>query len=107
MNHEYAVTPADVLARRTRLAFLNSTAARLCLPRVVEIMAEAWQEVPVSLSVATIHDGCLCLGLGVANCLSTNVISYIGRNGWMRGRMEQWMGGWMVARKGTMNRWMD
>ena len=49
------MTPADVLARRTRLAFLNSTAARLCLPRVVEIMAEAWQEVPVALSVATIH----------------------------------------------------
>ena len=42
VNHEYAVTPADVLARRTRLAFLNSTAARLCLPRVVEIMADAW-----------------------------------------------------------------
>ncbi|CAE7680672.1 GPD2, partial [Symbiodinium pilosum] len=40
VNQEYAVTPADVLARRTRLAFLNSTAARLCLPRVVEIMAE-------------------------------------------------------------------
>lgn len=40
VNHEYAVSPADVLARRTRLAFLNSTAARLCLPRVVEIMAE-------------------------------------------------------------------
>ena len=75
MNHEYAVTPADVLARRTRLAFLNSTAARLCLPRVVEIMAEAWKEVPVTLSVATIHNGCLCLGLGVANCFSTNVIS--------------------------------
>ncbi|CAE7826392.1 GPD2 [Symbiodinium sp. CCMP2592] len=40
VNQEYAMTPADVLSRRTRLAFLNSTAARLCLPRVVEIMAE-------------------------------------------------------------------
>uniref|UniRef100_A0A7S4VR92 glycerol-3-phosphate dehydrogenase n=1 Tax=Alexandrium monilatum TaxID=311494 RepID=A0A7S4VR92_9DINO len=40
MDHEYACTPADILARRTRLAFLNSTAARLSLPRVVEIMAE-------------------------------------------------------------------
>jgi len=38
--HEYAVTPADILGRRTRLAYLNSTAARLALPRVVEIMAE-------------------------------------------------------------------
>lgn len=44
--HEYAMTPADILARRTRLAYLNSTAARLALPRVVEIMAEClgWDE---------------------------------------------------------------
>lgn len=38
--HEYACKPADVLGRRTRLAFLNSTAARLALPRVVETMGE-------------------------------------------------------------------
>jgi len=46
VEHEYAVSPADVLARRTRLAFLNSTAARLTLPRVVDIMAECfgWDE---------------------------------------------------------------
>jgi len=46
IDREYAVTPADVLARRTRLAFLNSTAARLTLPRVVDIMAErlGWDE---------------------------------------------------------------
>lgn len=46
MKHEYAVTPADILARRTRLAFLNSTAARLTLPRVVEIMGNhfGWSE---------------------------------------------------------------
>ena len=31
MEHEYAAKPADTLARRTRLAFLNSTAARLTL----------------------------------------------------------------------------
>lgn len=44
--HEYAVAPADILARRTRLAFLNSTAAKLCLPKVVEVMAEClgWDE---------------------------------------------------------------
>jgi glycerol-3-phosphate dehydrogenase len=30
----------DVLARRTRLAFLNAQAAFEALPRVVEIMAE-------------------------------------------------------------------
>eukprot|EP00420_Gonyaulax_spinifera_P036223 CAMPEP_0197884824 /NCGR_PEP_ID=MMETSP1439-20131203/11139_1 /TAXON_ID=66791 /ORGANISM="Gonyaulax spinifera, Strain CCMP409" /LENGTH=788 /DNA_ID=CAMNT_0043504567 /DNA_START=99 /DNA_END=2465 /DNA_ORIENTATION=- len=46
VDHEYAVAPADILARRTRLAFLNSTAARLALPKVVEIMAECygWDE---------------------------------------------------------------
>jgi len=46
IDNEYAVTPNDILARRTRLAFLNSTAAKLCLPRVVEIMAESlgWSE---------------------------------------------------------------
>merc|ERR1712107_757800 len=32
------MSPCDILARRTRLAFLNSTAARLTLPRVVELM---------------------------------------------------------------------
>jgi len=43
---EYAVTPADILARRTRLAYLNSTAALLTLPRVVEIMGDClgWDE---------------------------------------------------------------
>eukprot|EP00929_Paragymnodinium_shiwhaense_P053780 TRINITY_DN26951_c0_g1_i1.p1 TRINITY_DN26951_c0_g1~~TRINITY_DN26951_c0_g1_i1.p1 ORF type:complete len:814 (-),score=193.05 TRINITY_DN26951_c0_g1_i1:297-2738(-) len=40
MDHEFAVTACDILARRTRLAFLNSTAARLSLPRVVEIMGD-------------------------------------------------------------------
>jgi glycerol-3-phosphate dehydrogenase len=37
---EYARKPADILARRTRLAFLNSTAAHLSLPKVVEIMGD-------------------------------------------------------------------
>merc|ERR1711865_1082754 len=45
--HEYACKPADILCRRTRLAFLNSTAARLALPRVVQIMGEClgWDDV--------------------------------------------------------------
>jgi glycerol-3-phosphate dehydrogenase len=38
-RHEYASTAIDVLARRTRLAFLNSDAALSALPRVVSIMA--------------------------------------------------------------------
>mmetsp|Transcript_90073 Transcript_90073/g.197264 ORF Transcript_90073/g.197264 Transcript_90073/m.197264 type:complete len:794 (-) Transcript_90073:148-2529(-) len=46
MDKEYAVSPVDILARRTRLAFLNSTAARLALPRVVELMGDklGWDE---------------------------------------------------------------
>merc|ERR1712224_998518 len=40
MTTEYAVKPADILARRTRLATVNSTAAKLSLPKVVEIMGD-------------------------------------------------------------------
>lgn len=40
VRHEYALTATDVLARRTRLSFLNAQAALEALPRVVEIMAE-------------------------------------------------------------------
>lgn len=39
VTHEYAQTATDVLARRTRLAFLNVHAALEALPRVVDIMA--------------------------------------------------------------------
>ena len=35
---EYACTVIDVLARRTRLAFLNVQAAHEALPRIVDIM---------------------------------------------------------------------
>ena len=40
IRHEYAQTAIDVLARRTRLAFLNSEIALEALPRVVEIMSQ-------------------------------------------------------------------
>ena len=36
---EYACTVIDVLARRTRLAFLNVQAAHEALPRIIEIMS--------------------------------------------------------------------
>lgn len=38
VRHEMACTPLDVLARRTRLAFLDTLAALDALPRVVELM---------------------------------------------------------------------
>ena len=37
---EYARTAVDVIARRTRMSFLNVLAADEALPRIVEIMAE-------------------------------------------------------------------
>lgn len=40
VRHEYAQTAVDVLARRTRLAFLNAQAALEALPQVIGLMAE-------------------------------------------------------------------
>ncbi|KAJ3114461.1 mitochondrial glycerol-3-phosphate dehydrogenase [Phlyctochytrium bullatum] len=40
VQQEFACTAVDVLARRTRLAFLNSQAAKDALPRVIDIMTE-------------------------------------------------------------------
>lgn len=43
---EYACTAIDVVARRTRLGFLNVQAAEEALPRIVELMARElkWSE---------------------------------------------------------------
>ncbi|KAI9054067.1 hypothetical protein LZ554_001238 [Drepanopeziza brunnea f. sp. 'monogermtubi'] len=40
VRHEYAQTAVDVLARRTRLAFLNAQAALEAAPNVIDIMAQ-------------------------------------------------------------------
>lgn len=40
IRHEYAQTAVDVIARRTRLAFLNAQAALEALPWVIDLMAE-------------------------------------------------------------------
>ena len=39
VRYEYAQTAADVIARRTRLAFLNAQAALEALPKVIDIMS--------------------------------------------------------------------
>lgn len=39
-RHEYAETAVDVLARRTRLSFLNAQAALEALPHVIDLMAQ-------------------------------------------------------------------
>ncbi|KAI9149817.1 mitochondrial glycerol-3-phosphate dehydrogenase [Blastocladiella emersonii ATCC 22665] len=46
VRREYACTAVDVLARRTRLAFLNSLAAAQALPKVIAIMQNelGWDE---------------------------------------------------------------
>jgi glycerol-3-phosphate dehydrogenase len=36
---EYAASAVDILARRTRLAFVNVRAAEHALPRVIELMS--------------------------------------------------------------------
>ena len=40
VRHEYAQTAVDILARRTRLAFLNAQAALEALPMVIDTMSE-------------------------------------------------------------------
>lgn len=40
IEHEYARTPVDIIARRTRLAFLDAEAARDALPSIVDVMGE-------------------------------------------------------------------
>lgn len=40
-QNEYAADPVDVLARRTRLSFVDEEAAIASLPRVVELMSDA------------------------------------------------------------------
>jgi glycerol-3-phosphate dehydrogenase len=40
VRHEYAQTAVDVIARRTRLSFLNAQAALESLPMVIDLMAE-------------------------------------------------------------------
>lgn len=50
-RHEMAYTPLDVLARRTRLAFLDTLAALAATPRVAELMGQelGWDAERVSL----------------------------------------------------------
>lgn len=40
VEHEYARTPIDVIARRTRLAFLDAEAAHEALPQIVDVMGD-------------------------------------------------------------------
>jgi glycerol-3-phosphate dehydrogenase len=54
VRHEMACTPLDVLARRTRLAFLDTSAALGAVPRVVELMGRelGWNPDKAALELA-------------------------------------------------------
>ncbi|XP_060683215.1 glycerol-3-phosphate dehydrogenase, mitochondrial isoform X1 [Hemiscyllium ocellatum] len=55
---EYACTAIDILARRTRLAFVNVQAAEEALPRIIEIMAGElnWSEKRMQDELAAVRD---------------------------------------------------
>ncbi|KAG6910415.1 hypothetical protein DXG01_010770 [Tephrocybe rancida] len=65
VTHEYALTPVDVLARRTRLAFLNVQSALDALPHVVDIMAEElhWSHAERKKQIANAVDFFVSMGL--------------------------------------------
>ncbi|KAG6845059.1 hypothetical protein H0H87_001121 [Tephrocybe sp. NHM501043] len=65
VTHEYALTAVDVLARRTRLAFLNVQAALDALPYVVDIMAEElnWSHAERKKQIAQAVDFFASMGL--------------------------------------------
>lgn len=65
VRHEYALTPIDVLARRTRLSFLNAHAALDALPRVAEIMATElhWSRAEKTRQIARAIDFLASMGL--------------------------------------------
>lgn len=53
---EYACTSVDVIARRTRLAFVNVHAAEEALPRIIEIMAKECDWSPERQKVHSFSD---------------------------------------------------
>ncbi|KAG9296312.1 hypothetical protein G9A89_014904 [Geosiphon pyriformis] len=65
VRREYACTLVDVIARRTRLAFLNAQAALESLPQILEIMAEElkWSDERQSQEFDQAIDFLLTMGL--------------------------------------------
>ena len=66
-EQEYAVTAVDVLARRTRLAFVDAAAASKAASRVVEIMAELlhWNRARRAQELADCTDFLATMSAGV------------------------------------------
>ncbi|EIW81182.1 DAO-domain-containing protein [Coniophora puteana RWD-64-598 SS2] len=65
VRHEYAQTAVDVLARRTRLAFLNSRTALAAAPRVVDIMASelGWSRARRAAELRAVHTFLCSMGI--------------------------------------------
>ncbi|OCH86882.1 DAO-domain-containing protein [Obba rivulosa] len=65
VRNEYAQTAVDVLARRTRLSFLNAQSALNALPRVVDIMAEElnWSRARSAAEIARATEFLASMGL--------------------------------------------
>ena len=64
---EYACTAIDMVARRTRLAFLNVQAADEALPKIVDIMGAelGWTKATKKVGAAV----CLSVCLSVCVCV--------------------------------------
>lgn len=75
VRHEYARTAIDVIARRTRLAFLNAQAAFDALPLVIGIMAEelGWSYSQRRQQIAAAVEFLGSMGLPPTLMLSSNL----------------------------------
>lgn len=79
-RREYACTAVDVLARRTRLSYLNARAALESLPRVIEIMSTelGWDENRKKLESEQARVFLLSMGLSIKEQASYPVSTLIG-----------------------------
>ncbi|KAJ3273409.1 mitochondrial glycerol-3-phosphate dehydrogenase [Terramyces sp. JEL0728] len=66
-QREYACTVEDVIARRTRLSFLNAKAAQEAIPRIIEIMASElhWDGARKKKELADAQKFLLSMGLSI------------------------------------------
>ncbi|KAJ3367705.1 mitochondrial glycerol-3-phosphate dehydrogenase [Allomyces arbusculus] len=67
VRREYACTAVDVLARRTRLAFLNAQSAAEAIPRVIAIMQQelGWDDARCQAEYDTAMEFLKSMGLGM------------------------------------------
>lgn len=95
-RHEYACTAVDVLARRTRLAFVDAQAALAALPRVIDIMSTelGWSRKRQREEYARGVQFLGSMGLAPGSGLSSSVNPL---GGWGWGGVWSWMTSSLVA----------